>query len=94
MDGISWKQKKSSDDKRLLEHYEFRTEKFKNIQKIINEIRNLKQSQQGFFDRVDKVRELKEEVHQLESVTHKKEDFHFTITEFLERCLYPFIWSI
>ena len=86
--------KKIGDDKRLLEYYEFRTEKFKNIQKIINDIRNLKQSQKGFFDRIDKVRELKEEVRQLGPFMHKKEDFHFTITEFLERCLYPFIWSI
>ena len=74
-------------NKRLKEYLKFRNEKFENILKLFNDIRQIKLSLKGKFQIYDKIKDLEEEVRQLEPVVHKEDEFNFTIPEFLNRCL-------
>lgn len=69
------------------EYIKFRNEKFDNILKLFNDIKQIKWTLNNFFQVNKKMRNLAEEVRQLEPVIHKKDEFNFEISEFLDRCL-------
>lgn len=74
-------------DKRLKEYLRFRNDKFSNILKLFNDIRQIKWSLRGKFQIYDKIGDLEEEVRQLEPIVYKKDEFNFTLPEFFDRCL-------
>lgn len=69
------------------EYLEFTKERFGNILKLFDDIERAKWSLKGRLEKKEKMRVLKKEVNQLERVFHRKEEFKFTVSEFLDRCL-------
>jgi hypothetical protein len=69
-------------------YLDFRNEKYTKILVLIDEIgiiKILSISKQFEIDK--KLREISEELRQLESVWHQPDEFRFTVSEFGDRCL-------
>lgn len=71
----------------LKKYLKFRNERFDKILILFNDIRQIKWSPKGKFRMYLKIRELEEVVRQLEPIVHSKDEFNFTVPEFLDRCL-------
>ena len=84
---------KKQDGKLWLEYSNFVEQKYENILNIFEDILKFKNSIKGRLDLDKKLLDLQEEVRQLEPIVHKKNEFRFTLSEFLSRTLQslPFV---
>ena len=85
---------KRKDDKSLLKYCNFVEQKYTNILNIFDNVLRSKNSMQGRFSLREKLLDLREEVRRLEPIMHKKNEFRFTLSEFLARTLESIIWSV
>jgi hypothetical protein len=80
---IQEKSQKSEGDK--LSKYTL--ERWKSIQNLINQLNNIKWSDNGKYQLGELLGEIEEELRKLFPVVHKKNEFKFDLSEFGSRCL-------
>lgn len=78
---------KKNEDKLWLEYCNFIEQKYTNILNIFEDILRSKNSIKGRLNLDEKLLDLNEEIRQLEPIIHKKNEFRFTLPEFLSRTL-------